>query len=245
MATKPPVIDAVRVPPSACRTSQSIQMVRSPSSVRRATDRSDRPIRRWISWVRPPTRPALASRCVRVVVARGSMPYSAVTQPLPVLRRNGGTRSSTLAVQITFVRPTSIRTEPSACARKPGVMVVGRRSEGARPSLRVMNYPFQALGERMPQIDMTCECIDFLAVHEDLHSLDRGQVHREGVDNRIDREDFVERSARVLRGDIRREIDEGVAALGDEDVAQRDPGRNRGDLWRRGRELRFDDGAGL
>ena len=35
------------------------------------------------------------------MVARGSMPYSAVTQPLPVPRRNGGTRSSTLAVQIT------------------------------------------------------------------------------------------------------------------------------------------------
>jgi hypothetical protein len=49
--------------------------------------------------------PVLAPRCVRVLVARGSMPYSAVTQPLPVLRRNGGTRSSTLAVQMIFVRP--------------------------------------------------------------------------------------------------------------------------------------------
>ena len=68
------------------------------------TERSDRPISRWISCVRPPTLPAVASRCVRVVVARGSMPYSAVTQPLPVLRRNGGTRSSTLAVQMTRVR---------------------------------------------------------------------------------------------------------------------------------------------
>ena len=102
-ATKPPVIDAVRVPPSAWMTSQSTQIVRSPSSVSRATDRSDRPIRRWISCVRPPTLPAVASRCVRVDVARGSMPYSAVTQPLPVLRRNGGTRSSTLAVQMTRV----------------------------------------------------------------------------------------------------------------------------------------------
>ena len=51
--------------------------------------------------VRPPTLPLDASRVERVVVARGSMPYSAVTQPLPVPRRNGGTRSSTLAVQIT------------------------------------------------------------------------------------------------------------------------------------------------
>src|SRR5438045_2997555 len=57
--------------------------------------------------------------CARVVflrafVARGIMPYSAVTQPFPVLRRNGGTRSSTLAVQMTFVRPASIKTDPSA-----------------------------------------------------------------------------------------------------------------------------------
>jgi hypothetical protein len=54
------------------------------------------------------------SRCDRVLVARGSMPYSAVTQPLPVLRRKGGTRSSTLAVQITRVFPASMRTDPSA-----------------------------------------------------------------------------------------------------------------------------------
>ena len=54
---------------------------------------------------------------MRVFVARGSMPYSAVTQPLPVLRRNGGTRSSTLAVQITLVRPASMKTDPSAWGR--------------------------------------------------------------------------------------------------------------------------------
>ena len=35
----------------------------------------------------------------------GSMPYSAVIQPLPLLRKNGGTRSSSFAVQITFVSP--------------------------------------------------------------------------------------------------------------------------------------------
>ena len=67
-ATKPPVIDAVRVPPSAWMTSQSTQIVRSPSSSRRVTARSDRPISRWISCVRPPTLPADASRWFRVVV---------------------------------------------------------------------------------------------------------------------------------------------------------------------------------
>ena len=72
-------------------------------------------MRRWISCVRPPTRPADDSRVERVDVDRGSMPYSPVTQPEPLPRRNGGTRSSTLAVQITRVRPASIRTDPSAC----------------------------------------------------------------------------------------------------------------------------------
>src|SRR5207249_5945778 len=108
-------------------------------------------------------------RWVLVLVARGSMPYSAVTQPLPLLRRNGGTRSSTLAVQMTFVRPTSISTDPSACARNPGVIVVGRSCEGERPSVRVMNYPFHILREGMPQVDVTCACVDFRAVHQDLH----------------------------------------------------------------------------
>ena len=108
---------AVRVPPSAWITSQSSHTVRSPSSFRRTMVRIERPISRWISMVRPPTLPLDASRVERVLVARGSMPYSAVTHPLPVLRRNGGTRSSTLAVQITFVWPTSISTEPSACSR--------------------------------------------------------------------------------------------------------------------------------
>jgi hypothetical protein len=42
------------------------------------------------------------------------MPYSAVIQPLPLLRRKGGTRSSNFAVHITRVLPISIKTEPSA-----------------------------------------------------------------------------------------------------------------------------------
>src|ERR1700690_173382 len=45
-ATKAPVIAAVRVPPSACSTSQSRMMVRSPSAARSTTERSDRPMRR-------------------------------------------------------------------------------------------------------------------------------------------------------------------------------------------------------
>jgi hypothetical protein len=55
-----------------------------------------------------------ASRALRVWVERGSMPYSAVTQPWPLPRRKGGRLSSTLAVHSTRVSPTSISTEPSA-----------------------------------------------------------------------------------------------------------------------------------
>ena len=57
IATQPPVIDAVRVPPSACITSQSIVMVRSPSFSMSTAVRSERPINLWISKVRPDGRP--------------------------------------------------------------------------------------------------------------------------------------------------------------------------------------------
>ena len=74
---------AQRVPPSASSTSQSIQTVRSPSALKSITPRSERPIRRWISTVRPSGRPFETSRRLRSPVDAGSIPYSAVTQPLP------------------------------------------------------------------------------------------------------------------------------------------------------------------
>ena len=52
-AIQPPQIDAVRVPPSACSTSQSTVICTSGISRRSVTARSDRPMRRWISCVRP------------------------------------------------------------------------------------------------------------------------------------------------------------------------------------------------
>ena len=45
-AMKPPVTEAVRVPPSASRTSQSMVMVRSPSRSSATQERSARPISR-------------------------------------------------------------------------------------------------------------------------------------------------------------------------------------------------------
>jgi hypothetical protein len=105
---------AVRVPPSACSTSQSMRMLRSPSAARSKTLRRLRPIRRWISCVRPLCLPRAASRSLRVWVLRGSMPYSAVTQPSPLPRLCGGTFSSTEAVHSTWVSPKATSTAPSA-----------------------------------------------------------------------------------------------------------------------------------
>ena len=131
-ATKPPVMAAVRVPPSACSTSQSITIWRSPSATGSMTARKDRPISRWISWVRPDCLPLAASRRMRSWVERGSMPYSAVTQPLPVPFRKGGAFSSRLAVTSTWVSPNFTRQEPSAWRAKPGVRLTARIWSGAR-----------------------------------------------------------------------------------------------------------------
>jgi hypothetical protein len=51
---------------------------------------------------------------VRVLVARGSIAYSAVSQPSPRPRRHDGTPSSTEAVHKTRVAPNSTMHEPSA-----------------------------------------------------------------------------------------------------------------------------------
>ncbi len=76
--------------------------------------RNERPIKRWISLLRPLMRPLLMSRGVRSCVARGNIAYSALTQPVPCPRMNGGTRSSTDAVQCTAVFPHLRIREPSA-----------------------------------------------------------------------------------------------------------------------------------
>ena len=72
-------------------TSQSIVMVRSPSRSRSTTARRLRPIKRWISWVRPLILPFWDSRSLRLWVARGNMAYSAVIHPVPLPSRNRGT----------------------------------------------------------------------------------------------------------------------------------------------------------
>ena len=108
------MIAAVRVPPSACSTSQSMVIVLSPRALASTQARSDLPTRREISIVRPPSRPLTDSRSPRVFVARGSIAYSAVTQPSPLPRRHRGSSSATLAAQSTRVAPNSTSTDPSA-----------------------------------------------------------------------------------------------------------------------------------
>src|ERR1039457_4192454 len=137
IATKAPVTDAVRVPPSAWITSQSMITVRSPSVLISTAARMERPIRRWISCVRPEGRPLVTSRGVRLAVARGSIEYSAVTQPFPLLRRNGGTVSSTVAAHNTCVLPILMSAEPSAVIRQPVVIWTGRSWPAVRLSVRI------------------------------------------------------------------------------------------------------------
>ncbi len=111
-ATHPPVMPAVRVPPSAWSTSQSTRMVYSPNAIVRHR-RAERAADQALDLLGAPPGP-FRSRWVRSTVARGSMAYSAVTQPSPVPFLNPGTPGSTLAVQCTRVPPIRMRQDPSA-----------------------------------------------------------------------------------------------------------------------------------
>src|SRR5262245_54035630 len=74
------------------------------------------------------------------MVEAGSMPYSAVSQPWPLFCRKGGTPSTQVAVHRTRVSPKEHSTEPGAVFRKRRSKRIGRRSLGARPSLRGMGF---------------------------------------------------------------------------------------------------------
>jgi hypothetical protein len=70
------------------------------------------------------------------------MPYSPVTQPLPLPRIQIGTRSSTLAVHSTRVSPNSASTLPSACRVKSGIKLTLRISFAWRPLGRIVALRF-------------------------------------------------------------------------------------------------------
>ena len=88
--------------------------------------------------MRPPIRPLTDSRSDRVLVERGSIAYSAVTQPSPLPLRHRGTPWVTDAAHSTLVRPNSTSTEPSAWSSHRRVKVTGRSWPDVRPSVRAM-----------------------------------------------------------------------------------------------------------
>ena len=77
-----------------------------------------------------------ASRETRSPVEPGRSEYSAVTQPFPDPRIQGGTRSSTDAVHSTRVRPIDTRTDPGAKTVKSRSNDAVRSSSILRPSAR-------------------------------------------------------------------------------------------------------------
>src|SRR5690242_13845243 len=166
-------------------------MLFSPRAPRSIAARSERPMSRLISCVRPPMRPLTDSRSLRVCVARGSIAYSAVTQPSPEPLRQRGTPSVTLAAHSTRVRPNSTSTDPSAWSSHWRVMVTGRSWSAVRPSGRVTGAertaaPCAARRRRSGQdhdmrsevrsvrtggvpvvVDLTDECTDFIREETD------------------------------------------------------------------------------
>ena len=127
------------VPPSAWSTSQSTVTCSSPNATMSHTERRERPISRWISWVRPDCLPLAASRVTRSPVDPGRREYSAVTQPLPLPRIHGGTRSSTEAVQRTLVWPIDTSTDPGAKTVKSRSKEADLISSVLRPSARLVS----------------------------------------------------------------------------------------------------------
>src|SRR5438045_6804006 len=126
-------MDAVLVPASASRTSQSTVTVRSPRRSRSVTLLSALPISRWISCVRPPGRPRFTSRPDRSRVDAGSIEYSPVTHPRPVPRSHRGRSSDTVAAHSTRVLPMEHRTDPFAHPWYLNTYVTGRISPNAPP----------------------------------------------------------------------------------------------------------------
>ena len=105
----------------------------------RTTARRARPMRRWISMVRPLCLPRTASRSTRSGDEPGSIEYSAVTQPRPLPFIQRGTSSSTTG----RAQHAGARRRRRAPNRRPASVksrskLMGRSSSGWRPSGRVM-----------------------------------------------------------------------------------------------------------
>lgn len=98
-------MQAVRVPPSACKTWQSTANVCGPIRLKSIAARSDRPMSRWISVPRESVCP-IFGQGFRCGVDPGNITYSAVTHP-PARRSSnqGGNSAATDTVQSTTVFP--------------------------------------------------------------------------------------------------------------------------------------------
>src|SRR5579862_2649600 len=228
-------MEAVRVPPSAWMTSQSMVIWRSPSALRSTTERRLRPIRRWISTVRPLCLPAEASRRVRSEVARGSMPYSAVIQPRAWPLSQGGSRSSRLAVTSTWVSPNFTKQEPSAYLTTPRSSDTLRNSSTCRRLGRIgLSFVSAAQHNHTPGLNKVGRMVKLPAKHEELKALglprhpDRRDASEPRFAQRALARDFPPDRGK-LSGDRRaRRLAQSVAHLADLAVAglraQRDVG---------------------
>src|SRR5262245_24554124 len=88
--------------------------------------------------------------------------------------------------------------------------------------------------------------IDLLPIEEQLDALYGGQVHSHRVDERVDRQQFVQGTAGVRACDLWSEIDERIAAVGHVERTQRRTVRDDLDVRRRrGLQLREEDLASL
>ena len=139
------MIAAVRVPPSACRTSQSMAMLFSPSAPRSIEARSDRPIRRLISCVRPPMRPLTDSRSLRASIDLAALGENSVAIDCDVLQADGGTR--TAAITGAYV------------ALADAVTWLGDRKKLARPTAIVQSVAAVSVGviDGEPRLDLAYE----------------------------------------------------------------------------------------
>ena len=127
-------------------------MVRSPRAYMSVTARSERPIRRWISMVRPPWPPPAASRRMRSPVERGSMPYSAVIQPWPEPFSQRGTplamRGGADHVGVAHLdQARALGVGQVVPGDAGGAQLVGVRG---RPARSITSFPFGRRRSRRP-----------------------------------------------------------------------------------------------
>jgi len=124
---------------------------------------------------------------MREPVDRGNIPYSAVSHPSPLPRKNRGTPAVTLAVQITLVWPKLTSTEPSAWQVKPRSNCIGRIALGARPLGRSDAAAMAGLQVSVtvnnPPATVTLHCVHSWsdAVTQSMTGFARGSVTTEGL----------------------------------------------------------------